>query len=214
MLRLIILAMLIVTLPAAGGADERVDKYFPVNAWKPLGTRTQQEQSQFFERWFGGQLAAMREPSLAFGDYLERGPNELRLLFLPTFSRSSMLRITYSDQLEVSFEFKKLSGTGSSFPGELVEYSTGAVDEDDADRVFTLLEVIAPWKEAEIPVARGFCYDGTQTVIEFRKGDAYRVIERHECDLANDDSIRRLIHVFDEISGGQMIAPGNFEPRD
>ena len=61
MLRMIFLAMLLAVRPVAGGADETVARFFPVDAWEPLGTRTQEEQSQFYERWFGGQLAAMEE---------------------------------------------------------------------------------------------------------------------------------------------------------
>ena len=46
------------------------------------------------------------------------------------------------------------------------------------------------------------------------KGDAYKVIQRHECDLVPDDDIRKLIHALNEVSDGQMIAPHTFEPID
>ena len=64
-------------------AEETAEQYFPADAWgASRGGWTQAERSRFYERWFGGQLAAMKEPSLAFGDHSAREANEIRLLFL------------------------------------------------------------------------------------------------------------------------------------
>ncbi len=207
MLKVFILAVLFALQTVPGGADETVGRYFPADAWEPLSAWTQEERSQFYERWFGRRLAAMKEPSLAFADSSERGPNEIRLLFLPSNARVTMLRISYSDKQEVSFEFKMLSRVGSGYPGDLIVHTTGTVDEGDAERIFALLEAIAPWSDTATPVDRGLCYDGTMTLLEFRKGDAYHLIDRHECDLAADDNIRKLIHAFNDVSDGQVIAP-------
>ena len=96
-----------------------------------------------------------------------------------------MLKISYSDKQEVSFEFKQLSGAGGYEPGELIVHSTGTVEQGDVDRIFALLEDIDPWSNAVPPIfGMSVCKDGTQTVLEFRKSDAYRVVQRHNCDLA------------------------------
>ncbi len=201
-----------------GNAEEIVERYFPPGAWgKPHGAWTEAERSQFFEDRFGGQLSAMNERSLAYLDSSEQASSEIRLLFLPTFTHGTMLRLSYDDKRNVSFEFKLLSGAGGYEPGDLIVHLTGTVNEGDASRVFTTLEAIDPWSDATLPVLNDLehmCADGTQTVLEFRRANAYKVVMRHECALAANDSIRKLIHVFDDISEGQLISPHTFEPLD
>lgn len=215
LLRVVIFISLFALQSVAGSADETVARYFPDGAWGGSPRFwTSEEMTKHYEKRYGGILAAMKEPSLAVGDSFERGPDEIRLLFLPTFDPGTMLRISHSDGQEVSYEFKKLSGASGFEPGDLIVHSTGTVEKEDADRIFALLEAINIWSDAVPPIldidAR--CFDGTQTVLEFRKGNDYKVIQRHNCDLLANDNIRKLIHAFDDVSVGQLITPSTFEP--
>ena len=88
------------TAPAAS------DTYFPTDAW-PASRANPLDQWAFLEGWYGGQLAAMEEDTPWDADV----PTELtlRLLFLPTFSPASALRLS---QNALSFRFTKLDGAG------------------------------------------------------------------------------------------------------
>ncbi len=207
--------ILLVAQPTSGSTDEVLKRYFPDGAWsKPTGAWTQAEQAQFYENWFGGQLAAMGEPSLAFGDRSERGPNEIRLLYLPTFNPGAMLRIWFSDEGEVPFEFKKLSGAGGYVPGDLIVHKTGTTNKSEAAKIFELLDEITPWDDDVASfVRRGYCKDGARFIFEFREGDAYKAIQRHECDLPTDLNISRLIFAFNDISDGQLVDPNTLGER-
>ena len=210
------LGILLVTQSIPGSAEENLERYFPDSAWgKPIGAWTQAEQAQFYENWFGRQLAAMGEPSLAFGDRSERGPYEIRLLYLPTFSPGAMLRIWFSDEREVLFEFKKLNGAGGYVPGDLIVHRTGTASKSEADKIFELLDEIAPWDDnVASNVRRGYCKDGVRFIYEFRRGHAYKAIQRHGCGLPTDLNLRRLIFAFNDVSDGQLVESNTLGERD
>lgn len=192
------------------------ERYFPSGTWgEPLGTWTREQQSKFYEDWFGGQLFAMKEKPLMAYSRSNSSDLTLRLLFLPTFTNGKMIRLSLNVGEENSLTFKRLSGLGGYEPGILSSKTSGIVGQTDGDKITALIEAIDPWGSATPTIVKEpevICTDGTQTVLEFSTTGAYKVVSRHNCEMTADDSIRRLILVLDDLSGGQLITPGSFEP--
>jgi hypothetical protein len=203
--------MLIVAASAAAQST-----YFPADAWGPSqGAWTAEERAQFYERWFGRHLAAMREPVL-WEEPAEAEGAITRLLFLPSFQRPAMVRVTALPKGEMAYTFKALDGAGGYDPGNLVDNETGQVDPATARDFEGLLEAINPLSPdvpSEIKHPFRGCFDGTMVVLEVLQDGQYKAINRHECELSAQDDIRRLVNLLNRISRGRMIAPMTFVAR-
>ncbi len=189
--------------------------FFPSEVWgKEAVSERDKNMVALYERWFGEQLRAMEERPLSNLEAPVAARNTVRLLFLPTFTPASMVKLEYGEDTGPTYAFKRLSGAGGYEPGELVSEVVGDVPAADLQPVLALVDAINPWADttvSRIDPPEKFCADGTQIVFEFRSETAYKVVSRHECELDQDSSIRQLVHEFDELAAGMLFGLEGFE---
>lgn len=87
--------------------------YIPDSGWRDEG------DSEFYEGWFGGQLAAMREPSLKSPEALQQKRRIYRLTVLPTFTAGFAIRVEEDMAGSVAMHWVLLSGAGGYDPGTI-----------------------------------------------------------------------------------------------
>ena len=213
---LLLSLVLLTGLAFAAQADSKTD-YFPPGVWGDgPGTRSAAENDDFYEKWYGKQLVAMGEKQLWVQRARDKASLTVRLLFLPTFDPGTMLQISFFEDGGARFTYKMLDGAGGYEPGKLSRKFAGDVENQMAAKIKNFLDRIDALG-GKIPTAfydpTLVCTDGTQTVLEFSGAGLYTVLDRHECDMKNDDPLRKLIHLLDEVSGGKVIASGTFDDR-
>ncbi|WP_282181846.1 hypothetical protein [Aliiroseovarius marinus] len=189
--------------------------FFPSEVWgKEAISERDKGLFALYEDWFGEQLRAMEERPLSNLEAPVAARNTVRLLFLPTFTPASMVKLEYGEGTEPTYAFKRLSGAGGYEPGKLVSDVVGDVSVADLQPVLALIDAINPWADttvSKIDTPKMLCFDGTRVVFEFRSETAYKVVSRHECELDQDSSIRQLVHEFDELAAGMLFGLEGFE---
>lgn len=189
--------------------------FFPSEVWgKEPASERDKSMVALYERWFGGQLRAMEERPLSNLETPVAARNTVRLLFLPTFTPASMVKLEYGEDTGPTYAFKRLSGAGGYEPGELVSEVVGDVPVADLQPVLALIDAINPWADttvSKIDPPKMLCFDGTRVVFEFRSETAYKVVSRHECELDQDSSIRQLVRELDELTTGLLLGPDGFD---
>ncbi len=205
--------------PAAWAEADGV--FFPPGTWAG-GTSTSADAGPdgFYEDWFGGHPAALQEAPLWSAPEAAGEDDVIRLLFLPTFNRPSVLRLTKTDTGDYLYEFRQSDGAGGYDPGQLAVQDRGRLTRNQADRLEALLADVQPLAlDTDISASSqplegrlmvGACADGTQTVLEVRMSAKYHAITRHECAMPKDSPLRQLIWFFNDISKGRMIAKDTF----
>jgi hypothetical protein len=186
--------------------------YFPAGVWGDApGAWAEVQRTVFFERWLGGQLAAMKERPL----WLERQSGDpdmvVRPLFLPTFDHGTMLCVTIRDTGHMTYVFKALDGAGGYEPGQLRDRTSGQIDQKTAADIQNLLDTMGALDgktPSQVFDSTVICTDGTTIVLEFSAGEKYSAITRHDCDMDRNDPIRQMIDLFDAASGGRVVASG------
>lgn len=135
------------------------------------------ERYVFYERWFGGQLRAMREPILAGPGTLGRFHRRFRLLVLPTFDHGYAIRVD-EDEDGADLHFVRLSGRGGYAPGHVATRGQRRLDRETAARVDRAVDQSGvanlPWlapppQPATLPSGEQeiqVCGDGTDFVFE------------------------------------------------
>ena len=212
----VVVLCLAIGLAAPAARAESAEQYFPSGTWWSPGSKWSQEKSDvFYQDWFGGQLAAMQEAPLWTASEADASGDVIRLLFSPTFSRPSVLRLTKTGTGDYLYDFRQSDGAGGYDPGQLVLQDQGRLTLGQADQLAGLLAEVQPRPLypdfTGKPDADGNtwgCFDGTQTVLEVRLSGTYHAIKRHECELPPDAPLWQVILLMDEIAKGRMIAPG------
>ena len=197
---------------------ETAEPYFPPGTWWSPGFKWSQEKSDVFHQdWFGGQLAAMQEAPLWTASEADASGDVIRLLFSPTFSRPSVLRLTKAGTGDYLYDFRQSDGAGGYDPGQLVVQDQGRLTRDQADQLEGLLAEVQPLTlDPDVtgkPDADGstlVCFDGSGMVLEVRLSGIYHAAERHECEMPKDSPLRQLTWFFNEISEGRLITVGTF----
>lgn len=170
--------------------------YFPDGVWgDPV----------FLERWFGNQLAAMREPVLRTVEPTDsRNAYVMRILFLPSFHPAYAVRIDTRGRRPV-VRMTTLTGAGGYGPGRIAATHTETIRRDLADTVAALnraVEIDAVTARFNRDSVDGedivVCADGLNVVVELVDEGGYHVFERHECNL--DGRLR------DAVLGAATIA--------
>lgn len=209
---LLVISLCLYTLIVSTAQAET--RFFPPGVWgKTQGSWTTEGRDAFYEEWFGGQLAAMKELPLPKVQSKTNALVVLRLLFLPTFDHGGMVRVAFLSGGRVKYEFKSLSGAGGYDPGQVNYRKKGNLSPEAAAELNALIEKIAPFTgktSTEQDSPEYICTDGTQIVLEFASKGAYQVISRHECDLKRTDDIRALTHLLDNVAGGRLITEYTF----
>lgn len=206
---IMLLSVLAFTVVGCLPTNPRSD-FFPKGAWgEPAGTWTEEKQEILYEEWFGDQLATLGERPLWGEESFDSSNVTMRLLFLPS---RSIARLTTSEDGHMSFVFKQLD-IKSRRISRTVE---GDVEPKLAEQIAALVNSIDPWGNstpAQISNPTHVCFDGTTIVLEFRDHDRYKVITRHECEMPQENKIRLLVNLLDEVSGGLVILPQTFRDQ-
>lgn len=207
-------AILIALTMPSHASEER--KFFPEGTWdETLGWWKPERRKAHYERWFGNQLAAMNEEPL----WLDTGSSVMdttvRLLFLPTFSPGSMVKVTNTEDGKVRYQFKQLDGAGGYEPGQLRITTDGMVNKEHAAEIAALVGSIDSWgsdrPSEELDI---ICLDGTQIVLEYLSEGRHSVATRHECEMPPGDVFRRLTLLLNDLTGGQVVFPGTFDSNE
>ena len=201
-LRLSVLSLVFcVTLSACASID-----YVPETGWGDKDW-----SADFYEEWFGNQLAAAREPSLLEPTALGSAKSRFRLLVLPSFSPATVYRIDEASSGNLHLIYKVLDGAGGYDPGQIALTS---------ERELTATEALAfteALNAAQLPSAQRdagldatvdedgneiltVCADGTQIVLERLTASQSIFITRHECELERYPELGNLYATVSELS--------------
>ncbi|WP_439626559.1 hypothetical protein [Gemmata sp.] len=124
------------------------------------------------ERWYVSHLMAMQERPLH--PPAPDQPTVFRLLFLPTFTRPALVRVTDAGGWRVAR--KQTDGRGGYEPGQLVSEAEWELTPGEAKRLGKLVERAGFW---DLPTAeRADGLDGWQCVVEGVRTGRYHVVDR------------------------------------
>jgi hypothetical protein len=155
----------------------------------------------FIEKWYGGHLKAMKEPSI-YQLRSDKKVERFRFLWLHTFHKPVAIRIE-KKEAEVKMRVVRLSGQGGYDPGHIDYDKTIAVTSDQWDRFSKLLVKTSFWgmpREEKLTsvgpdgteIVEVRC-DGSQWVLEGLKKGKYHVVDRW---TPSDGSDRRKLDEY------------------
>lgn len=168
----------LIALAVAGCSDpEMPDRatldYVPDEGWSGAPS------PDFYERWFGDQLYAMREPPLASARDLSGYRERFRLTVLPSFSPGSAYRIDTMVNGDAYLRWARLDGFGGYDTGKLSFQSRRKLTTDEVARFRSAImksqfhqvgrevdEVTPTYDEKGVLLGHRFCLDGTEKVFE------------------------------------------------
>ncbi len=160
-------------LQAMSAAD-----YVPDTGW-----RDNEWAHAFYERWFGNQLKAMREPPLSSEADLAGYRERFRLLVLPTFQPAYAYRIDVRQDGTAVLRWARLNGAGGYAPGRLARQGSRPLraEELQAWREALAAATLGSLTQDERgPVEREdgsivICPDATTSIFEYldRSGRTY-----------------------------------------
>lgn len=158
------------------------------------------DDTAWYEDWYGEHLAAMREPSLAGG----AETTTIRLLYLPSFGTPEAVRLTSLPDGSMALDYKVTTGRGGYGAGWLARSEKGTVPPDRASRLLSAVEHMGVWS-GRVPLETRdpdqAWTDGTQVFLEFARQGTWVPVSRHECDMAPYDPLRLVIAEMGAASG-------------
>lgn len=180
------------------------DQYFPAGVWGPLKSYngTAVEQDEFYESWFGGNLAKLHEGPLWSERARSKAPFALRMSFhrgaeIPDTDAMRLSIDAAGNMFYVFSGFKLREVDEPPGPGEDKTLKpvrrTGKVDPEFARAIMALVEEIAPFTSkipSQEPEVEGL--DGTVTLFEFSGDGMYNAMARWELDGKNGGALGRL----------------------
>ena len=181
-------------------------EFFPSGAFSNPDHITAHDQ--FYARWFGTPLAAMREKPLRTN--LLEHDQVIRISVHPSWSTASMARLMQSPDGNWIWEYKDLKkiwileGGSSDKPGRLDVQRQGVASEPEGRAIDRFLTAIGPVGSALPTHSESACTDGTTFVFEFFNRGVYNVLERHICDFRKSSSLRNFLILVNRISGGTL----------
>jgi len=193
----VLLAAAIPALGQTGAAPVRPD-YVPDGIWRD------EDQAQFFERWFGNQLHAMHEPVLSRPG--GRGPyrRRFRILVLPDYAPGYAIRV---DESAVGgwMRFVRLNGSGGYAPGRIARQRRLTMSRHDmrslnrtihASGLIGMAAEAPPYEESSPDPVTGertieICLHATYYVFELIDEGENRFVVRDSCDMP--EGLRILI---------------------
>jgi hypothetical protein len=106
-------------------AAETPSTYLPTSGWRDA------DSARLYEWWFGNQLRAMNEPSLAQRESLRGLRQRFRLLVLPTFAPGYAYRIDEREDRNAMLHWVRLNGRGGYAPGIVAARGDRALRPDE-----------------------------------------------------------------------------------
>ena len=173
--------------------------YVPDTGWSDS-----ESEADFYEDWFGKQLAAAKEPSLSGRDDLGPFVSRFRLLVLPSFAPASIYRIDETSSGQLKLSYTKLNGAGGYEPGWVTERWQRGLSPGETITFRKAIEL------AKLPEAHReggpnvtlddnskevmiLCFDGTRFVFELLSAEQRHFVTRHDCELDRDGELGELI---------------------
>ena len=193
------LSILICLVMSAGASAE--PRYTPKHIW------SNDWSVGFHENWFGGQLAAMGEPSLWQLSKRDRDARVYRVLKLPSFSPALGSRLVVQSDGSGNVQITELDGNGGLEPGKPMRKLSRHLDPDQVRDLNALFDLSGFWTDRIATDGGLACLDGTQFVIEALSQGNYKLITRDECSM--EDEVRAILRAFPAIS----VRPPPLQPR-
>ncbi|MEP5509702.1 MAG: hypothetical protein ABJP70_09555 [Erythrobacter sp.] len=172
------------TLAACASTD-----FVPDTGWKGS-----ESKAEFYEKWFGKQLAAAGEPPLVEAINLSGSVSRFRLLVLPSFYPASVYRIDEQQLGKFTLTLTHLDGAGGYDPGKVREQTQRELTSLEAAGLVQHIES-AQLEETPMEHPLRFeddgdgervikvCMDGTRIVVERLTKTGRQFITRHTCRL-------------------------------
>ncbi|WP_371229396.1 hypothetical protein [Roseovarius sp. 2305UL8-3] len=182
MYRLSVLAAVLLVFVTASfvGAESKRPIYFPLGTWAVEEHWSPMEKTLFYEEWFGNQLLAMGEPSLA-RTKLDEGAVAVRLLVLPTFTPAFAIHFEKRVDGLTRLEATLLDGAGGYAPGRVDQRYSRELPRSDLDEVLKHLEQLSLMNGGQIERRDAACSDGTQFVLEIARQAYFHAVDVHHC---------------------------------
>jgi hypothetical protein len=152
-------------------AEVSAEFFIPRTVLEP----TRPDSDDFVRRWYSKHLRAMSEPSLSCGALAEA--EVYRFLWLRTFHRPIAIRVarTITGTTLVGIE---LTGAGGYEPGAVAQRVQRAVSTGEWESLTKALGAIDFWRAPTEVALPGEGLDGSQWIIEGRRGGQYHLVDR------------------------------------
>jgi hypothetical protein len=198
-MRPVVLALFLLSPAAAGGGqDVSTDRYIPESLLIP------DQEPDFYENWFGGQLRAMGEPLLSRPRDLGSFRRRFRMLVLPTFHPAYAIRIDEGWDGRAQVTAVRLDGAGGYSPGNVAERESYQIsragirpfDRALRDSRFRRLSMGGEPRKSP-PGTITVCSDGLELVFELVDSQGIHFRVRGPCsDL---ESVMPLVEATDAL---------------
>ncbi|MBO9500024.1 MAG: hypothetical protein J7483_11275 [Novosphingobium sp.] len=181
--------------------------YVPDSGWEHrLAAWRPDDAAQFYERWYGGQLAAMREPSFQDANAVAGFARRYRLTVLPTFTPGFAARVDQRADGRAVLHWVILDGAGGYDPGTIADRGAVALTPEQVeslDRAIAAanLPVMVRAEPVDSPridpetgaTVMTICVDGTTWLFELASPDRQAFLTR-SC-VPDEVALRGLIDV-------------------
>ena len=171
-------------------------KYFPNGVFS-----ADRRADEFTLKWYGGQLAALQEPSLWELSKTQQ-TQSYRFLWLRTFHHPIAIRVDVNSDGTSQLTTKMTSGAGGYAPGKLIKNVTVTLGKEQTDWFLGKIEQYKFWQLPSVQETTG--NDGAQWIVEGIKDRAYHVVDRW---TPRDGDVRAIGLVFINDLAKLKIAP-------
>ncbi len=172
--------LIVFGLSFAARAETQRPIYFPFGTWPAEENWSPAELALFKEHWYGNQLFAMNEPSLARSK-LADGSVVVRLLVLPSFTPALAIRVERHADGLAELEATLLNGAGGYEPGEVDQRYSKDLYSSEMDRLTKRMEAMSLMDGGQLDKNDSLCSDGTMFVLETARQAYFRAVDVHEC---------------------------------
>jgi hypothetical protein len=155
---------------SAAMADE---PFFPANIFAK-----DDEENDFFVKWYSKHLKAMKEPSLWQLSQKDRSAIVYRLLWLPTFDRPVSVRVMKTGE-SATLDAVQLDGRGGYGPGKVAIRNTLKLDPKQWDEINRRVAEAKFWASPTKKPNKDLDTDGDQLIVEGVRAGEYHLVDRH-----------------------------------
>ncbi len=129
---------------------------------------------QFHRRWYSQHLHAMHEPSLSCVPSSDE--ETYRFLWLRTFHHPIAVRVARSKE-GIQLSAVELSGAGGYEPSSILKQIHKSLSSDQWQELTDTIRAVRYWLQPSVETG-GIGLDGSQWIIEARRGQIYHVVDR------------------------------------
>jgi hypothetical protein len=170
------------------------DQFFPPTTFGRDGAK-----DTFLTDWYGGHLSAMQEPPI-WNLHLPQGEEIYRLLYLPTFSRPILFRVTFNGAQDPVITIKLTNGRGGYEPGILIYEQSKRLTEEELVSLIHHMEALAFLSASPAGPPEIATLDGDAFVLEGVTQGRYHAITRHSPVRLYDENLKQI----GQITGQQL----------